>query len=270
MFEIIEKSLVGKSTDLSLCEDGLFINDYFIAVIDGVTSKGKQLWNGHSSGKYAKEILLQTLSLAPYTIKASNMITLLNTHLQKAYEDDILKDDMIEWLRASIIIYSDYHHEIWSFGDCQCYINQTLHQHTKLIDTLYATLRSQVIQHALLEGLSLNQLKKNDIGRTAILPLLKTQFHFENREGKWGYCILNGHLINPYQVTIYSIKAGDEIVLASDGYPKLYPSLVASEQALNYVITHDPLCFYLYPSTKGIQDDHISYDDRCYIKFKVT
>ena len=44
MTDIIEKQLVGKRADMRLCEDGVFAGGDFIAVIDGVTSKGKQRW----------------------------------------------------------------------------------------------------------------------------------------------------------------------------------------------------------------------------------
>lgn len=270
MYEMIEKSLVGKAPDSSLCEDGIFINEHFIVVIDGVTSKGKQLWKGLSSGNYAKEILLQALPFIPYDIQAPDMIELLNTHLKLAYEKDVLYDHITEWLRASVIIYSDYHREIWSFGDCQCCINQMVHQHTKPIDTLNASLRSMVLHNALSQGVSISQLQKHDIGREAILPFLKMQLNFENTGGQWGYCVLNGHTINSYDVTIYTVKPGDEVILASDGYPKLAPSLETSEQALKDIIETDPLCFQHYLSTKGIQEHYISYDDRCYIRFKVV
>ena len=42
--EILEKFIFGKKQDK--CEDGYFINDDFIVVVDGVTSKGKKLWDG--------------------------------------------------------------------------------------------------------------------------------------------------------------------------------------------------------------------------------
>lgn len=38
--QIIEQFIASKYGDDVLCEDGLFINDKFIAVMDGVTAKG--------------------------------------------------------------------------------------------------------------------------------------------------------------------------------------------------------------------------------------
>lgn len=36
----LQQYLQGKSPDPALCEDAIFQNDYFVAVIDGVTAKG--------------------------------------------------------------------------------------------------------------------------------------------------------------------------------------------------------------------------------------
>ena len=57
--EIIEKHIMGKTGDLKLCEDGLFISSDMVMVIDGVTSKGNRLFDGKSSGRYCKDLILE-------------------------------------------------------------------------------------------------------------------------------------------------------------------------------------------------------------------
>ncbi|MBE7719833.1 MAG: hypothetical protein E7243_09970 [Lacrimispora celerecrescens] len=58
---IIEKFIASKYGDDALCEDGLFINNKFIAVMDGVTAKGEILWNNKNSGFHVKEILINAM-----------------------------------------------------------------------------------------------------------------------------------------------------------------------------------------------------------------
>ena len=58
---IIESMLRGKYRDQLLCEDGIFIGNKIFAVIDGVTSHGTLLWNGGSSGRFAKDMLCEYL-----------------------------------------------------------------------------------------------------------------------------------------------------------------------------------------------------------------
>lgn len=54
--QIIESFLCGKENNPKTCEDGIYIGEHLVAVIDGVTAKGKRLWNGHKSGPYAKKV----------------------------------------------------------------------------------------------------------------------------------------------------------------------------------------------------------------------
>ena len=51
--KIIEQFIEGKKQNPSLCEDGLFINDHFIAVVDGVTSKSDALFDNKAGGRAA-------------------------------------------------------------------------------------------------------------------------------------------------------------------------------------------------------------------------
>ena len=58
--EIKEYFIEGKINNIKN-EDGIYIGKNIIAVIDGVTSKTDNLYNGFKSGKVAKDILLQAL-----------------------------------------------------------------------------------------------------------------------------------------------------------------------------------------------------------------
>ena len=57
--KIIESMLRGKYRDQLLCEDGIFIGNKIVAVIDGVTSHGTLFWHGGSSGRFAKDMLCE-------------------------------------------------------------------------------------------------------------------------------------------------------------------------------------------------------------------
>ena len=69
------------------------------------------------------------------------------------------------------------------------------------------------------------------------------QMTFENRTGPFGYPVLNGQGIEPALIKVYPVKPGDEVVLASDGYPVLKETLADSEKALQEILAEDPLCF---------------------------
>ena len=265
--QIIETFLCGKENNPKTCEDGVFIGEYLVAVIDGVTAKGQHLWEGHKSGYYAKEMLLEYLG-RKHVEKLTPLELLKNL-------DEVLKDAVAEskellqpeeYPRASIIIYNDYYKEIWNYGDCQCSINGIIHTHTKEIDEINAQLRAARLEEALKNGSTIEELAINDIGRDAIRENLLKQFTYENKKEKYGYPVLNGMGIEPELLRIYKVKNGDEIILASDGYPKLRSNLEESEAELQKIITEDPLCFRLFPSTKGIKAGNISFDDRAFCR----
>ena len=93
--QIIEQFICSKYPDQQTCEDGLFISSDFIAVIDGVTSKGELTWPEPSeggagflppmtSGRYAREILTQALKTMEPGIDAASAMEYLNQALATA------------------------------------------------------------------------------------------------------------------------------------------------------------------------------------------
>lgn len=272
MVDIKEKAIFGKRPDQTLCEDGIFISDDFIAVIDGVTSKGKQKWQGKfTSGGYAKEIIISTLKTMPRDVTMPDFFDAVNTALSDAYVKDIENDNITEWLRACMVVYSDFHSQIWSVGDCACMINGKLFDHGKKIDDLVSALRSFVLYDAIKNGMTESEIANDDIGRAAIIPFINRQLDFENDyDTPFGYPVLNGHGFDVRGCVTYDVIRGDTVVLASDGYPTLCTTLEESEQKLKEMLTDDPLCYKKYLSTKGVSPENASFDDRTYIKFNIV
>ena len=114
------------------------------------------------------------------------------------------------------------------------------------------------------------QVIANDIGREYILPIIAKQSLLANSEdSEYGYDVLDGINIKIENVKIYKVKKGDEIVLASDGYPELENTLEASEKILKEILKTDTLLINKFKSTKGLQKGNNSFDDRTYIRFVV-
>lgn len=275
--QIIEQFTRSKYPEQQMCEDGLFISDDFIAVIDGVTGKGDLKWpcpeTGASpsmtSGRYAREILLTALKTLPADMDAARAISRLNQALAQAgrSRSQILLEHRDERLQAVIIIYSCLRKEVWAFGDCQCMIGPRLYTHSKKIDSLTAQVRSVYNRAELMSGCTVEELSAHDPGRDYILPLLRRQLLFANMESPWGYDVLDGFPIHPEHVVIHPVGPGTQVVLASDGYPLLKESLRESEEALNELLEKDPLCIGENMGSKGLVKGNVSFDDRTYIRF---
>ncbi len=265
ILQIIERFIEGKSKNELLCEDALLITCDFIAVVDGVTGKTDRKFNGLSGGKAAALKACECIAVFPADIDCYTAVEKITDAVKSLYEEN----ESVGAAAAGAIIFSKARNEIWNVGDCRCVINGELFSHEKEIDVLLSDVRSLVLESEKRKGKTLQELKENDLGREFILPLLKCQHIFANADGEFSYGVFNGDKIPKDKIIIYKVKDGDEIVLASDGYPYLESTLEESEKRLNEEIKNNPLCDGDFRSTKGLVEGNKSFDDRTYIRFKV-
>ena len=288
---IIESKIVGKKSQES-CEDGMVVTDDFIAVIDGSTSKTpKHLNPDMKNGRYAmmliseyiREELKADASVDDFCQGVTSYI--YNKVYEKLGVEERLKEHPEERLTASAILYSRTRNEVWMVGDCQAIIAGKLYENGKPYEEKIARKRVELIE----QGLSPAEARKQ------IEPLLiKAMLSGQNQT----YTVIDGFPIYREGVKVVSVSdsssvqdsvpasdsvpcsdsasasgtisvSSSEIVLASDGYPFLKPSLAASEAALAEQIANDPQNIHSFIATKGIVEGNKSFDDRTYIRFSV-
>jgi len=259
MIEIKEQKCCAKEENT--CGDKPVICDHFIAVIDGATPKGEKLWNGQKGDAYVAGIIAEAIEGLNQDIIATEAIEIINQKVKEQY-DDFDSLDPAERLQASIVIYSVARKEIWSFGDCKFLINDKEYQDVKKGDILLADLRAFVMECAEVSGKQID-------GREQILPFLKVYPLLANTDLSFGYDVINGGVIHADHVKVYPVQTGDCVVLASDGYPKLFDTLDESETYLAKALQEDPQCTGILRGTKGIAKQGSSFDDRTYIRFTV-
>lgn len=277
--KIIESKIVGKKSQES-CEDGMVITDDFIAVIDGSTSKTpKHLNPDMKNGRYAmmliseyiREELKADASVDDFCQGVSAYI--YNKVYEKLGVEKRLKEHPEERLTASAILYSRTRNEVWMVGDCQAIIDGKLYENGKPYEQEIARKRVELIE----QGLSPAEARKQ------IEPLLiEAMLSGQNQT----YTVIDGFPIYREGVKVVSVSdsvpcsdsvsasgtisvSSSEIVLASDGYPFLEPTLAASEAALAEQIANDPQNIHSFIATKGIVEGNKSFDDRTYIRFSV-
>jgi glycerophosphoryl diester phosphodiesterase len=221
------------------------------------------------------ELIREAISLFPPGISAADGIGEINRHISRWYEQQGLLEEMRKTSEArctaSLTIYSGARKELWFVGDCQALINGVPHQPQKQADRVFSDLRALVIYAELAQGKTEAELLEHDTSREKILDLLRLQTKLQNTapENEFAYYVIDGFdwkIDAGLQIIPVDHPAG-EIVLASDGYPKLFPSLGETEAWLEQVLRDDPLCYKLYRSTKGRYGDNRSFDDRSYIRF---
>ena len=293
--KIIESCIIGKKSP-EACEDGMVVTDDFIAVIDGSTSKTpKHLNPDVKNGRYAmmliSEYIREELKTDASVDEFCQGVTayIYNKVYEKLGVEERLKEHPEERLTASAILYSRTRNEVWMVGDCQAIIAGKLYENGKPYEEKIARKRVELIA----QGLSPAEARKQ------IEPLLiKAMLSGQNQT----YTVIDGFPIYREGVKVVSVSdfcsvqnsvpasnsvsASDsvpcsdsvsasgtifvfssEIVLASDGYPFLEPTLAASEAALAEQIANDPQNIRSFIATKGIVEGNKSFDDRTYIRF---
>lgn len=293
--KIIESSIIGKKSP-EACEDGMVVTDDFIAVIDGSTSKTpKHLNPDMKNGRYAMMLISEYIQ---EELKADASVDdfcqgvtayIYNKVYEKLGVEERLKEHPEERLTASAILYSRTRNEVWMVGDCQAIIAGKLYENGKPYEEKIARKRVELIE----QGLSPAEARKQ------IEPLLiKAMLSGQNQT----YTVIDGFPIYREGVKVVSVSdsssvqgsvsssdscsvqdpvscsgsasasdtipsSSSEIVLASDGYPFLEPTLAASEAALAEQIANDPQNIHSFIATKGIVEGNKSFDDRTYIRF---
>ena len=280
--KIIESSIIGKKSP-EACEDGMVVTDDFIAVIDGSTSKTpKHLNPDMKNGRYAmmliSEYIREELKADASVDDFCQGVTayIYNKVYEKLGVEERLKEHPEERLTASAILYSRTRNEVWMVGDCQAIIAGKLYENGKPYEQEIARKRVELIE----QGLSPAEARKQ------IEPLLiEAMLSGQNQT----YTVIDGFPIYQEGVKVVALKmksasssievyfqeqtkpisSPNEVVLASDGYPFLKPTLAASEAALAEQIANDPQNIHSFIATKGIVEGNKSFDDRTYIRFSV-
>lgn len=251
---IIETFLQSKFGKPEQSEDGFIVTKDFAAVVDGCTSLSTS--EAHS-GRIAMEIVVAALKCMPANIDKLGMLAWLT-------------DKFIGIGAASATIFSWQRRVVWLVGDCKCRFAGKTYTNEKLIDRILSEVRGDVIREFLRRGVSAEDIRHSDPGRTFIFEFLMEQRHFRNdtnRENFYRYPILDGNEIDSSLVPEISVpEECDELVLASDGYPKLFDTLAESEAELARLLETDPLCIGENAGTKGLMHSQISYDDRCFLR----
>ena len=287
--KIIESCIIGKKSQ-EACEDGMVVTDDFIAVIDGSTSKTpKHLNPDMKNGRYAmmliSEYIREELKADASVDDFCQGVTayIYNKVYEKLGVEERLKEHPEERLTASAILYSRTRNEVWMVGDCQAIIAGKLYENGKPYEEKIARKRVELIEQGLLPAEARKQIE----------PLLiKAMLSGQNQT----YTVIDGFPIYREGVKVVSVSdscsvqdsvpasdsvpcsdfasasdtipsSSSEIVLASDGYPFLKPTLAASEAALAEQIANDPQNIHSFIATKGIVEGNKSFDDRTYIRF---
>ena len=305
--KIIESSIIGKKSQEACEDGMVVTDDFIAVIDGSTSKTPKHLNPDMKNGRYAmmliSEYIQEELKADASVDDFCQGVTayIYNKVYEKLGVEERLKEHPEERLTASAILYSRTRNEVWMVGDCQAIIDGKLYENGKPYEEKIARKRVELIE----QGLSPAEARKQ-IEPLLIKAMLSGQNQTYTvidgfpiyREGVKVVSVsdsssVQGSVSSSDSSSVQdSVSSSDscsvqdpvscsgsasasdtipssssEIVLASDGYPFLKPSLAASEAALAEQIANDPQNIHSFIATKGIVEGNKSFDDRTYIRF---
>ena len=272
----IVESFKKKKISDELCEDVIHQSSSFCAIIDG-SSIGPMI-NGVKSGKIIAEAINDALASAPQNGDMEVVTRHINEVVREVFNFHSSHDVNEAGRRpaASVIILSKDRKEIWCYGDTMLQINGEDIDLTKKIDDVTTLARCAAVRALLTQGRSQEDLLRTSEDLQFVQMLLDTQqqsFMNNAQDEVYGYANIDGSDDVISLVRKVPVKEGDIVIMASDGYPKIFSTLAETEAYLKKVIQEDPLMAFTHPSIKGVGytegKQNRSFDDRAYVRVMV-
>ena len=263
-------------------EDGIVVTNDFIAVIDGSTSKSQYRHSlFRSNGRYAMQLVGRYIRRMPKNTTCEAFLRGVTAYIRKHYKKTMLSrmaEHPEDRLTCSVVVFSRLCREIWMIGDCHAMVLPLTSDLLPLTSHLYydnpkpyeaelAAMRAEEAKRQLSDGKNIDDLCRNDTARPVIIPRMIETVRNQNIT----YSVVDGFPIPRQHVLVIPLDFRPyQIVLASDGYPFLYPTLAESEEALQHQRQNDPLNIGPhFQATKAFHPDNNSFDDRTYIRFLI-
>jgi glycerophosphoryl diester phosphodiesterase len=264
-FKVVDWCCRSKTGDPVRCEDVVVDGSDFAVLCDGATDKSGWRHDGRTGGRLAAELVARTVAQAPGDCSAIDLVDRINV----AYSRELvpLFDGVEPRVRpmASFCALQKRTGRVIRVGDVTWRSAIRVQAPEKVVDQRLAAARAVLLRCLLLNGADPVELSRTDPGRQMILPALVEQSAACNRpeSGDLAYGAIDGRPV-PEPFVEEWVVGDDEtaVVLASDGYPRLFMSVQESERYLAEDLARDPLRIGDHPATKCAGPDMDSFDDR--------
>ncbi len=250
-------------------DDRIVVTDHFAAVLDGATSSFEVA--GISSGRFAANVGAKTIANLPKEVSLEDAVERLSAALAREFEQNN-SHRATRKPSFAVVLYSFHRQEIWRVADCQYLIDGKGENSGIQVDEITARTRALITRGLLVRGHSVEELRRTDPGNEALAPLFKSQFALINHStDPLAYGVINGNPVPKRFLEVIPVPTdASSVVLASDGYPVLLPTLAESEASLATIREQDPLLIETHLSNRGIAPEQEWYDDRTYLRLQLN
>jgi len=268
----ISEQFVEAKTDARLCEDLVVVTNDYAAVIDGASDATGALFDGKAGGRFAAKAIAASIGSLAATATGREFADTLTSALSSAVaEAHGALSGATRWPAATVACVSAHRREFWRIGDCHGVIGGVPYPGGKRVDDAAYGFRAAMNAALAETGVALSELIETDPGYVASRALIDIQQHLSNKVGTWGFGCVNGTPIPDEYVEVVSLPPPPtEVILATDGYPVVHPTLRESEVALAEMTSRDPASINeLWPMGKPSRPGANAPDDRTYLRIIV-
>jgi glycerophosphoryl diester phosphodiesterase len=265
---------MSKTGDDDGGDDVIHLLPGMVMVADGATGLSDRRIRGKTPGRFAADTVSAALGDSEMPdITLRTLTDRLSEHLAWSILDTLGGETADPRTTYAFVAYNARRREIWRVGDCQFLIDGRGYGAQRGIDSVTGEARAAMLRCHIHQGRDIESLMTDDPGRAFIEPLLAVQHHLRNvdAEDPYAYAGIDGRHVPDRYLEVFPVPEGTrEIVMASDGYPALHPTLAETERTLAEMLAEDPLCIEFEPQTKGLRPGQVSFDDRSYVRLRLT
>lgn len=247
----------------------MYVDDEYVAVIDGAGDALGRRWRGVSHGVHAAEAVRRGLAATGKPQSPRMLVDSVTSELARLRKQLAVDGLGAPWPAASFAVYSNTLRAVVRVGDCSLKIDAIIHEAPmKSFERLLVEVRSFIIGQALRADLEVSSAE--DHVRAVFGPLYKYQESCQNEavRGPYSFAVLDGSPVPDWGIEVFEIPSGVvEICLLSDGYVIPGGTLEEAEAALARVLRDDPMLVGRYAQSKQPSGADGSFDDRSFVRF---
>jgi hypothetical protein len=268
-YTLVEDALCGRDAS-EPCADFLVLGPWAVGVVDGSSPKPGVSSRGVGGEVVARTVAAELESLCE-DVTLEEVVTLVSQAAARLGDNGAL--DFGARACATFAVLHAPSRQVWRVGDPTVLVGgKIVPQRPRKGELIVARARALVLRERLLAGASVEQLRAHDLGREAVSELLVGLDRFRNNEeaGDFGYGAIDGGTVPSVFVERFDLPPSEcHVVIATDGYTEVMPSLGETEALLAQRLRADPLLIEEPPQTKGVSLSSRSFDDRAYVHLKV-
>lgn len=276
--KVMDNFLKSRTKNELECENGIFEGNRFFAVVDGFTFDSSFSIDGKTTGQVAVETFLsalKSLDVFTHSLSFQDISYRINKEFKYANKHYLkgIKDKKIV---ASASIWDSQQDILYIVGETRALLLErhskkeerleNYHRIRKILSNKRAHFNLRLIEDS---KVTEEDLLERDLGLEQISNEVKKQIDYINNiDHKYAFFAFDGNEIPENKIIVKSTEKYTDVILATDGYPKLFNSLKQTESYLGEVLKSDPLLIKRHRSIKGLQKNNQSYDDRGYLYLK--